>query len=88
MHSVLPGSLSVGRIDTKISLPSAPSPFLRHVPRGGQAWLGEPPRPPGKHGVMLEGLFFVWFVLFIYLSVGKIAMVTWGKGLASISVMS
>lgn len=79
----------------KISLLSALSPFLKYMPWGGQARLGEPPGLPGKHGVMLGrgcfwvlGGFFVFLGFFNFLSFGNIAMVTWGKRLASISLTS
>lgn len=64
VQNLPPGSLSVGRGDTKISLPSALSPFLKHIPQEGQARLREPPGLPGKHGVVPGGFLFVSFLFF------------------------
>lgn len=58
-----PRSLPVLGKNTKISLPSALSPFLKPIPWRGQARLGELPGLPGKYGVMLGGSFLLFFCL-------------------------
>lgn len=51
-----------------MSLSSALSPFLKPIPWGGQAQLGELPGLPRKHCVLLRGdfLFDFFFVFWKY----------------------